>query len=125
MKLCDQVKHHKELSKKIEALEAERKALGLLILEQMPDKTLEVPGFIVRCNRKLTYKVSIEEARIHDAVKIEEVIDTDKIKALYNSGQHINGVKEFKFISVTEIKAPEVPHLVSNLTIEHLNTLLQ
>jgi hypothetical protein len=102
MDLEDQIKLHKALSKKIGEMEEEKKALGLAIMQQMQSKTLRIPGFIVRCCNRLSIKLSLEEARSLNAVKLEEVVDKDKIKDLYHSGQSINGVSEIYYVQVTE-----------------------
>lgn len=102
MDLEDQIKLHKELSKKIEEMEDQKRVLGLAIMQQMQSKTLRIPGFLVRCCSRLSIKLSIEEARSLDAIKLEELIDKDKIKALYNSGQSINGVSEIQYIQISE-----------------------
>ena len=101
MDLKEQIKLHKELSKKIEELESQRKALSLAIMQQMQSKTLRLEGFLVRCCSRLSIKISIEEARSLQAVKLEETIDRDKIKALYNSGQTIQGVSELRYIQIS------------------------
>ncbi len=102
MDLEDQIKLHKELSKKIEEMEDQKRVLGLAIMQQMQSKTLRIPGFLVRCCSRLSIKLSIEEARSLNAIKLEELIDKDKIKALYNSGQSINGVSEIQYIQISE-----------------------
>ena len=101
MNLEEQVKLHKELSLQIEALEEQKKVLGLSIMQAMTDKTLKVPGYLVRCFNRLSIKLSLEEARSLNAVKFEETVDKDKIKALCKDGQLINGVSEIKYIQVS------------------------
>lgn len=101
--LQDQVKLHKELSKKIEELESQKKKLADTIMQQMITKTVSFPGFIVRrCNR-ISIKLTVEEARSLNAVKWEESVDKDKIKVLYNNGQSILGVSEIHYIQISEI----------------------
>lgn len=101
MNLHEQVKLHKELSKKIEELEEQKKALSLAIMQQMQDKVLLLDNFIVRRYNRLSIKTSIEEARAFNAVKLEETVDKDKIKALYNNGHPISGVSEIQYIQVS------------------------
>ena len=79
MRLEDQVKLHKELSKKIDELEAQKKELGLAIMQQMTSKVISLPGFVVRRYSRLSFKLTIEQARSLNATKIEETIDKDKI----------------------------------------------
>lgn len=59
MNFEEQVKAHKELSRKIDALELEKKALGLAILEQMDSKSVSVGDFIVKRYTRLTFKLSV------------------------------------------------------------------
>jgi len=70
--------------------------------QQMQSRTLQVPGFLVRCCGRLSLKLSIEEARSLDAVKLEEAVDKDKVKALYNNGQFIAGVSKIHYIQISE-----------------------
>ena len=101
MNLQELVRLHKELSKKIEELEAQRKELGLAILQQMSATVINLPGFVVRrCNR-LSIKLTIEEARALNAIKIEETVDKDKIKALHKNGHLMTGVSEIQYVQIT------------------------
>lgn len=104
MNLEEQVKQHKELSRQIADLEAKRKILGVDILQQMTSKVLDISNFIVRHHNRLSISVSMEEARKYEAVKMEEVIDKAKLKALYNEGQPIVGITEINFVQITEKK---------------------
>lgn len=107
MHLQDQVRLHKELSKKIEELESQKKNLALAIMQQMTSKTMAMPGFIVRrCNR-LSIKVSLEEARALDAIQLEETINKDRIKALYNAGHPISGISEIQYIQISSTSLGE------------------
>lgn len=101
MNLEDQIRLYKDLSKKIEELEEQKKALSLTIMQAMPAKTLKIAGFVVRCCSRLNIKLTIEEARNFNAVKLEETVDRDKIKALCKDGQLIKGVSEIKYIQIS------------------------
>lgn len=70
MDLEDQIKLHKALSKKIEEMEEEKKALGLAIMQQMQNKPLRIPGFIVRYCNRFSIKLSLEEARSLNAKRL-------------------------------------------------------
>lgn len=100
MNFEEQVRLYKELSQKIEAMEEEKRRLGAAIMQQMQSKTLQLPKYIVRCCSRLSIKMSLEEARSYNAIKLEETVDKDKIKALYHSGQQIDGISEIKYIQV-------------------------
>jgi hypothetical protein len=102
IELLQQIKLHKELSKKIEELEEQKKLLGLSIMAQMADKTLKIPGYIVRRCSRLSISVPLEKARLLQATKMQEIVDKERIKSLYNSGQPIEGVKEITYIQVSE-----------------------
>lgn len=102
MHLENQIKLHKELSKKIDELESQKKELSLSIMQQMTEKTISLPGYVVRKYSRLNIKLTIEEARSLDAVKMEEAVDKDKIKALYKQGQSIDGVSEIQYIQISE-----------------------
>ena len=101
MSLLEQIRLHKEISQKIEELEEQKKALGSSILNQMSGSSLKVPGFLVKRFNRLTIAVSIEEARAFQAVKLEEAVDKEKIKALYKNGQPIAGVREISYIQIS------------------------
>ena len=100
MNLEDQIKLHKTLSLQIEEMEEQKKALGTTIMQAMNEKTLRIPGYIVRRLSRLNIKLSLEEARLLNAIKLEEMVDKDKIKALCKEGQIINGVSEIQYIQV-------------------------
>jgi hypothetical protein len=103
MNLEDQVKLHKEISKKIDELESQKKELGLAIMQQMTSKAMSIPGFLVKLCSRLSIKLTIEEARELSAIKMSETVDKDKIKFLYNNGHCINGVNEIQYIQVSSI----------------------
>ena len=103
MHLHDQIKLHKEISKKIEELESQKKALSIAIMEQMTDKTISLPGYIVRRYNKLSIKLTLEQARALNAIKFEEAIDKEKIKTLYKNGHPINGVNEIHYIHIATV----------------------
>lgn len=102
MNLEEQIKLHKQLSKQIDELEEKKRALGLAIMQQMQNKTLRIPGFLVRKFSRLSIKTSLEDARILNAIKIEEMVDKDKIKTLYNNGRPIGGISEIHYIQISE-----------------------
>lgn len=103
MNLEEQIKLHKQLSKKIDELEEKRRHLGMTIMLHMQGKSLQVPGFLVRKFSRVSIKTTLEEARSLNATKLEEVIDKDKIKMLHNAGQPVNGISEIQYIQVSEL----------------------
>lgn len=102
MDLEAQIKLHKEISKKIEEMEEQKRTLSSSIMQQMSTKTLKIQGFTVRCCSRLNIKLTVEEARSFGAVKLEEVVDREKIKALYHNGHVIKGVSEIQYIQILE-----------------------
>lgn len=101
MNLQEQIKAHKEISRKIEQLELEKKALGIAIMQQMQGKSLKVADYLVKRFMRLSFKVSIEEARALNATKMEEIVDKDKLKVLYQHNPTIPGVSEVHYIQIS------------------------
>ena len=101
MNLEEQVKLYKDLCYKIEELEEQKKLLSLSIRQAMQGKALKLAGFQIRRCSRLSIQLTLEEARSLNAIKLEEVVDKDKIKALYKEGQAIKGVSEIEYIQVT------------------------
>lgn len=100
MNFQEQVKRYRELACKIEELEKEKKALSVSILNQMPDKHVSLPGYFVRRCQRLSIKLTVDEAKAFNATKMEECVDKEKIKLLYQQGCQIKGVSETQFIQV-------------------------
>lgn len=101
MTLEDMVQQHKEISLKIEELEAQKKTLGESILQAMSSKTMQVGSYIVKRCSRLSIQSTIDQARHFQAVKVEEVVDKDKLKALYREGVTIPGIKQIEYIQVS------------------------
>jgi hypothetical protein len=104
MDLKTQVKTYKELGEQIEELEEKRKALGVAIMQQMEEKVVQVSNYVVRHYSRLAIKLSLEEARLLDMVKMQEVVDKERVKSFYEAGHSIPGVSETHYIQVTEPK---------------------
>lgn len=104
--LHEQIRKHKEISLKIEELEEHKKALGQLIMQAMHGKALTIGNFLVKRHSRVCISIKVDEARHYDAVKMEEAVDKDKIKALFNSGVAIPGVKESTYIVVSYTQLP-------------------
>ena len=103
MTLEEQIRAYAEIGKQINELDQQKKALGNAIMQQMEGKTVRVADYLVRRYSRLSIKLSIEEARVFDAVKIEETVDKEKIKALYQLGHPVQGVSETEYISVSPV----------------------
>lgn len=101
MTLEEQIKAYNEIGKQIDELEQQKKAFATAIMQQMEGKTIRVADYLVRRYSRLSIKLSIEEARTLDAIKIEETVDKNKIKALYQSGKPVQGVFETEYIQIS------------------------
>jgi hypothetical protein len=101
MNLEEQIKMHKELSYAIEELERKKRALGIAIMQQMQGKSMQVANYVVKRFMRLSFKVSLEEARLLNATKMEETVDRDKLKILYQQNYPIQGVSEVHYIQVS------------------------
>lgn len=101
MELVEKIVAYKALGDQIQALEEERRALGKQILEEMPKKTIEVPGYRACRHSRLSIRVSLENARQFDAIKMVEEVDKEKIKALHKVGTTIEGVEEIAYLVVS------------------------
>ncbi len=105
MTLEEKIAAYKDLGKKIEELERMKKNLVSEILEFIPKETkaIRVGEYSVRRVRRLSIRTSIESAKLFNAVKVQEVVDKEKIKRLVGQGQQIPDVTEFEFIQVSAL----------------------
>ncbi len=101
MNLEDQIRQHKEISLKIEELEAQKKALGQSIMQAMNSKALQLGPYLVRRFSRLSFTLTVDQARPFKAIKLEEVVDKDKLKELYRQGTSIPGAKEVEYIQIS------------------------
>ena len=107
MTLEEKVSAYKELRSKIEELESQKKIIAAEILQLIPQETkaVQVSGSTVRRISRLSIKISIENAKILDAVKMLEVVDREKIKKLFERGDDIPDVEEIHSIQVYSLPA--------------------
>ena len=105
MNLEKKIAAYKDLGKRIEELERQKKVLVAEILQFIPieTKSIQIAGNCVKRVRRLSIRTSIESAKLFHAVKMQEVVDKEKIKRLYEQGQQIPDVTEFEFIQVTTL----------------------
>lgn len=98
----EKVAEYLELKKRIQELEARKKALSLEILEGIPEESrrIDLSMCWVRRASIFSIKTSMDHALELGAVRIEQVIDKEKLKKLYQSGQKPPGVSEVHFIQV-------------------------
>lgn len=104
MSLEEKIIAYRKLSREINALEEQKRDLSLEIMAEMPEKRIDVAGYRAYRHKKLSIKIPLEEARALNAIKIEEHVDKEKIKELYEQGQQINGVQEITYLVVTAKK---------------------
>lgn len=106
MLLETKVAEYVALREKLEELEKQKKALAADILELMPKDTTtaHVSGYRVRRAFLLSIKTPLEAAKNFDAVIMKEIVDKEKIKRLYLSGQNPPGVSETHYVQVSSVK---------------------
>ncbi len=103
MELEDKVAKYKEVGMQIAELEKQKKLLVAEILQYIPKETksIQVAGLTIKRVRRLSIRTSLGAAKLLDALKIQEVVDKEKIKLLYEQGQEIPDVSEFEYIQVS------------------------
>ncbi len=108
MSLEEKVRTYKELRAKIKEMEAQTKTLIAEILELMPTETksIRVAEYQVRRWVRFSVRTSLETARLFDATKMEEVVDKDRLKQLFEQGHPIPDVSQSQLINITKIKKP-------------------
>lgn len=109
MSIENKVQAYRELAKKIEALEEQKRQLSQEILQLMPQEVqvMRVLEFQVKRMSKLSIKTSLEVAKAFGAAKIQEVVDKEKIKQLVQQGLSIPDVSEIQFIQVSTLRKKE------------------
>lgn len=97
------VKAYHEITREIARLEARKKELSIEILTLLPEdkKSLPFGEYIVKKFQTFSIKTTLENARLFDAVKTEEVVDRAKIKSLFRQGCKIPDVTANYYIQVT------------------------
>lgn len=96
------IRVYKELTQRIAELEEQKKQLGHVILQQMKAKTMLVAGYLVRKCERLNVSTDLQKAREWHATKVEEVVDKDKLKHLYQAGHEIPGISISQFIQICD-----------------------
>lgn len=101
MNLEEQVRLHKEISQKIEELEEQKKALGQSIMKTMQGKSFQSGRYFVKYCSRISICTTLEEARSLNAIKVEEVVDKERIKDLSKMGHSVPGVKKIEYIQIS------------------------
>ncbi|MBI2743593.1 MAG: hypothetical protein HYX48_06725 [Chlamydiales bacterium] len=104
--LEDKVVAYKELSRQINELERQRKALGAEILPMLPKdaKTFYIADYRVQRYARLSIKISLEDAKMFSATKVEEVVDKAEIKRLHKLGHTLPDVQEIESLMILHSK---------------------
>jgi hypothetical protein len=116
MSLEEKMTTYREICQQIRKLEQEKKVLAQDILKEMPSKKMIFADYIARSYKRLSIRISIEQARILDATKMVEQVDKDRVKEIHSSGAIIEGVKEISYLIVTSTKTPSLDEIPSDLT---------
>ncbi|MBI3237064.1 MAG: hypothetical protein HYZ48_05140 [Chlamydiales bacterium] len=100
--MLEKVQKYKEIQKKIEELETEKKALVGEILDLMPQEmsTMELSTYRIKRVSRLSIQIRLASAEALGAVKMQKVVDREVIKRLFKEGHDLPGVSEIKFIQV-------------------------
>jgi hypothetical protein len=98
------IRAYKELACRIAELEGQKKQLAQVILQKMQTKTMAVAGYVVRKCERLSVSTDLQKAREWNATKMEEVVDKDKLKQLYQAGHKIPGISISQFVQICNDK---------------------
>lgn len=117
MTLEEKIIAYKELRRKIDEMEEQKKLLITEILQLMPTDAKTVHVDDCRVSRYVRYSVrtSLETAKLFDATKIEEVVDKKRLKELFVLGHPIPDVTQSEFITVSKIKEPALSETSADL----------
>ena len=107
MALEEKIVAYKELSEQIDLLEERKKALGQEIAAEMTTSSLKFANYKATRYVRLSISMLLDQARLLNATKTQEVIDRKKIKELYYAGQVIDGVKEAYTLMVHKLTTSE------------------
>lgn len=100
--MIEKVQAYKEIQRKMEELEEEKKLLAAEILKLMPKETptVQLADYRVKRTTRLSIRISVEMAESFGAVKMEKVVDRKVIKELFQQGQPLPDVSEITYIQV-------------------------
>ncbi len=104
--LEEKLKEHREMSDRIRACEKRKKEITEELLKILPRATrkYETPHFKASRQERVNIRTSLEDAKALHATKTEEVVDKEKIKSMYISGQQIPGITKTEFFLVKAIE---------------------
>ncbi|MBS0605557.1 MAG: hypothetical protein AB7H48_09030 [Parachlamydiales bacterium] len=100
--LLEKVQAYKEVQRKIEELEEQKKLLVSEILDLMPkdEPSVQLDAYRVKRTTRLSIGISVQDAEAFGAVKMEKIVDRKIIKELFQQGQTLPDVSEITYIQV-------------------------
>jgi len=100
--LLEKVQAYKEVQRKIEELEEQKKLLVSEILDLMPkdEPSVQLDAYRVKKTTRLSIGISVQDAEVFGAVKMEKIVDRKIIKELFQQGQTLPDVSEITYIQV-------------------------
>lgn len=102
MELLKKVQAYKEVQRKIEELEEQKKLLVSEILDLMPkdEPSVQLDAYRVKRTTRLSIRISLQDAEAFGAVKMEKMVDRKMIKELFQEGKTLPDVSEITYIQV-------------------------
>lgn len=96
---------YKEISEQIRQLERQKAEMSRALLNSFPTelKKYSTPQFRVFRQKRLNIKTTLEEARLYNAVKLQEVVDKDRLRSLCLLGEEIPGISYSEYVLVNPI----------------------
>ena len=106
-RLENKLQQHRTITEQIKMLEQQKKALSQEILASWPTATKKVSTahYSVSRQKNFSIKTSLDDARLFDAVKIEEVIDRARLREIYKSGTPVPGISATEYVLVTSTQS--------------------
>lgn len=105
----EKVAAYKEVVTQIKELEEKKQSLAAEILESFPvgEKCVRLKDCQVKRYMRLSISTPLSIAKTLGVVKLQEVLDRQKIKELYSTGQEIPNVVETHYISLSRLPSDE------------------
>lgn len=101
MDLAEKIATYKQLIRQIGILEEEKRKISQEIIAEMPEKRFESAEFKAIRYQRLSIRPPLELARLLHATRMEEQVDKEKIKQIFHSGVHIEGVEMRSYLLVS------------------------
>ncbi len=103
--LEEKILRYKQIQEQVKKLEEEKQHVYKEILQSFPQEETEIFSERYRVKRysRMTIKTTVEEARVFQATRIEEIIDKEKIKELVQSGILVPNVTEASYFFIHDL----------------------